>query len=78
MERFIKRGDGSAMEKTPQREMKFSMSVFYGRERQKQVSVACVTHTSAFADPIRNHFTHKEIVFPMFVTICSDVFSRTI
>jgi len=51
-------GEGSAMKKMTQREIKFSRSVLYGRERQEQVSVALVTHTSLPADPIRNRFTH--------------------
>jgi hypothetical protein len=57
------------MEKMTQREIKFSRSVLYGRERQEQVSVVLVTHTSLPADPIRNRFTHKEIIFHLFVTL---------
>jgi hypothetical protein len=62
-------GEGTAMEKMTQREIKFCSSVLYGRERQEQVSVAFVTHTSLSADPIRNRFTHKEIIFHLFVTL---------
>lgn len=57
------------MKKMTQREIKFSRSVLYGRERQEQVSVALVTHTSLPADPIRNRFTHQEIIFHLFVTL---------
>jgi hypothetical protein len=62
-------GEGSAMEKMTQREIKSSRSVLYGRERQEQVSVALVTHTSLPVYPIRNRFTHKEIIFHLFVTL---------
>lgn len=34
------------MEKMTQKEIKFSSSVLYGRERQGQVSVAFVKHTN--------------------------------
>lgn len=57
------------MEDMTQREIQFSRSVLYGRERQEQVSVALVTNTSLPADPIRNRFTHKEIIFHLFVTV---------
>jgi hypothetical protein len=57
------------MEKMTQREIKFSSSVLYGRERQEQVSVAFVTHTSLPSDPIRNRFARKEIIFHLFVTL---------
>lgn len=63
------------MEKMTQREIKFSSSVLYGRERQGQVSVAFVTHASLPADPIRNRFAHKgNYLSPIcdFVATCSS------
>jgi hypothetical protein len=56
------------LEKMTQREIKLSRSVLYGRERQEQVSVSLVRHTSLPADPIRDRFTHQEIIFHLFVT----------
>jgi hypothetical protein len=46
-------GGEAAVEDMTQREIKFSRSVLYGRERQEQVSVALVTHNSLPADPIK-------------------------
>jgi hypothetical protein len=44
-----------------QRELtEFSITVIYGRMKQKQVSFARVTHSRISANLTRNYFTYKE------------------